>query len=45
MWNMVSYFKGGMQAKDTWKQDTEADIWAQERLERVGEKAPKLGTS
>ena len=24
---MVSYIKGGMQAKGTWKQDPEANIW------------------
>ena len=24
---MVSYIKGGMQAKDIWKQDPEANIW------------------
>ena len=28
--NMVSYIKGGMQAKGIWKQDPEANIWAQE---------------
>ena len=27
---MVSYIKGGMQAKGIWKQDPEANIWAQE---------------
>ena len=26
---MVSYIKGGMQAKGIWKQDPEANIWAQ----------------
>ena len=26
MWNMVSYIKGGMQAKGIWKQDPEASI-------------------
>ena len=28
--NMVYYVKGGIQAKDIWKQDPEANIWAQE---------------
>ena len=27
---MVSYIKGGMQGKGIWKQDPEANIWAQE---------------
>ena len=27
---MVSYIKGGMQAKGIWKLDSEANIWAQE---------------
>jgi hypothetical protein len=27
---MHSYIKGGMQAKDIWKQDIEAKIWAEE---------------
>ena len=27
---MVSYIKGGMQAKGIWKQDPEANIWVQE---------------
>ena len=31
LWNMVSYIKGGMQAKGIWQQDPEANIWAQER--------------
>ena len=26
LWNMVSYIKGGMQAKSIWKQDPEANI-------------------
>ena len=30
MWNMVSYIKGGVQANGIWKQDPEANIWAQE---------------
>ena len=33
MWNMVSYIKGGMQAKGIWKQDPEANIWVQEEWE------------
>ena len=28
-WNMVSYIKGGMQAKGIWKQDPAANIWTQ----------------
>ena len=28
LWNMVSYIKGGIQAKGIWKQDPEANIWA-----------------
>ena len=28
--NMVSYIKGGTEAKGIWKQDPEASIWAQE---------------
>ena len=27
---MVSYIKGGIQAKGIWKQDPEANIWAKE---------------
>ena len=30
---MVSYEKKEMQAKGTWKQDSEASIWAQEDWE------------
>jgi hypothetical protein len=30
---MVSYIKGGIQAKGIWKQDPEANIWAQENGE------------
>jgi len=30
---MVSYINGGMQAKGIWKQDPEANIWAQEKWE------------
>ena len=35
---VVSYLKGGMQTKDIWKQDPEANIW-----EWKVEKAPKWG--
>ena len=45
MWNMVSYIKGGIQAKGIWKQDPEANIWAQEGWEWGVEKAPQWGTS
>ena len=41
----VSYIKGGMQAKGIWKQDPEANIWAQEGWEWGMEKAPQWGTS
>ena len=30
MSNMISYIKGGIQAKGILKQDSEANIWAQE---------------
>ena len=30
---MISYIKGGMQAKDIWKQDSEVNISAQEGCE------------
>ena len=43
--NMVSYIKGGIQAKGIWKQDPEANIWAQEGWELGVEKAPQWGTS
>ena len=36
---MVSYIKGGTQAKGISKQDPEANIWAQERCEWRIEKA------
>ena len=39
---MVSYIKGGFQAKGIWKQDPEANIWAQEGWEWGVEKAPNL---
>ena len=41
LWNMVSYNKGGMQAKGIWEQDHEANIWAQWGVE----KASQLGIS
>ena len=37
--NMVSYIKGRLQAKGIWKQDPEANIWAQEWCEWEVEKA------
>ena len=36
---------GGMQAKGIWKQDPEANIWAQEGWELGVEKVPQWGTS
>ena len=45
LWNMVPYIKGGIQAKGIWKQDPEANIWAQEGWEWGVEKAPQWGTS
>ena len=30
LWSMVSYIKGGTQAKGIWKHDSEANIWTQE---------------
>ena len=45
LWNMVSYIKGGIQAKGVWKQDREANIWAQEGWEWGVVKAPQWGTS
>ena len=41
----VSYIKGGMQAKDIWKQDPEVNFWAYERWEWGVEKPPQWGTS
>ena len=41
---MVSYIKGGIQAKGIWKPDPEANIWAQE-WEWGEEKAPQLENS
>ena len=38
---MVSYIKGGIQAKGIWKQDPEANIMAQEGWELGVEKAPQ----
>ena len=43
--NMVSYIKGGIQAKDNWKHGPEANIWAQEGYERGVDKASQCGTS
>ena len=45
LWNMVSYIKGGMQAKGIWKQDPEANTLAQEGWEWGVEKAQQIGTS
>ena len=45
LWNTVSYIKGGIQAKVNWKQDPEANIWAQEGWEWGVEKAPQWETS
>jgi hypothetical protein len=42
---MVSYIKGGMQAKGIRKQDPEANIWTQEKCEWGVEKASQLATS
>ena len=28
IWNIVSYIKEGTHAKDIWKQDPDANIWA-----------------
>ena len=39
--NMYAYIKGGMQAKGTWKQDPEANIWDWERSESGVEKVPQ----
>ena len=44
LWNIVSYIKGGMQAKGIWKQDPEANIWTQEGWECGVEKAPQWET-
>ena len=41
---MVSYIKGGIQAKRIWKQDPEANILAQEGWEWGAKKAPQWGT-
>ena len=45
LWNMVSYIKALIQAKGSWKQDPEANIWTQEGWEWGVEKAPQWGTS
>ena len=42
---MISYIKGGIQAKGIWKQDPEENIWIQEEWEWGVEKAPQLETS
>ena len=42
---VVSFIKGGIPAKGIWKQDPEANIWAQEEWEWGVEKAPQWGTS
>ena len=42
---MVSYIKGGLQAKGILKQDPEANIWAQEGWEWEVEEATQWGTS
>ena len=42
---MVSYIKGGSQAKGIWKQDPEANIWVQGGWEWGVEKASQWGTS
>ena len=39
---MVSYIKGGMQAKIIWKQDPETNIWTQEGSEWGADKAPQM---
>ena len=44
LWNMVSYIQEGMKDKGIWKQDPEANIWAQEGWEWGVEKAPQWGT-
>ena len=45
LWSMVSYIKGGTQAKGIWKQDPEANIWAQEGWEWGVDKASQWWTS
>ena len=42
---MVSYIKGGMQAKGIWKQDPETNLWAQEEREWEVEKVLQWTTS
>ena len=41
MWSMLSYIKGGTQAKGFRKQDPEVNIWAQEGCDCGVEKAPQ----
>ena len=43
LWNMISYIKERIQANSIWKQDLEANIWAQEGMGM--ENAPQWGTS
>jgi hypothetical protein len=45
LWSMVSYIKGGTHAKGIWKQDPEANIWAQDRWKGEMDNVPLLGTS
>jgi hypothetical protein len=45
LWYIVSYIKGGMQAKGIWKQNPETNIWIQEGWERGAEKASQWATS
>ena len=40
----LTSIKGGMQAKNIWKQDPEASIWAQKGREWGVEKAPQWRT-
>ena len=42
---MVSYIKGGNNARGIWKQDPEANIWGQEESEVGVEMAPQWGSS
>ena len=45
LWNMVSYIKGGIQAKGIWKQDPEASIWTHNDWEGGVEKVSQRGIS
>ena len=42
---MISYIKGGTQAKGIWKQDPEANIWTQEGCEWWVDTVPQCETS